>query len=177
MCCLSSFFRNPRVELDPTEGVIYAPAEGRVVAVKEVVESECLQGKCIQMSIFMSPLNIHVNRAPCDGQVTYARYHKGKYLLAYHPKASSANEHNTILLRSTSGHDVLVRQIAGLLARRICHYVEKGCKLQAGEEFGFIKFGSRVDLFLPLGTRIVAEVGTNTKCGKTVLAELSSESA
>ena len=168
------FFRSPRVHLEAAEYLVYAPAEGKVVSIQEVTEPECLKKTCIQLSIFMSPFNVHINRSPFTGEVEYFRYHRGKYLVAYHPKSSTANERTSILLRNSTGHKVLVRQIAGLVARRIRCYVKEGSQLKAGAEFGFIKFGSRVDLFLPLGTRILVEPGARTSAGKTILAALPS---
>ena len=167
------FFRHPRVSIQPTKGIVYAPAEGKVVHIREVTESECLEGKCVQLSIFMSPFNVHVNRSPFAAEVEYFRYHRGKYLVAYHPKSSSENERTSLLLRAEGGQKVLVRQIAGLVARRIRYYVRPGDRLEAGQEFGFIKFGSRVDIFLPLGSQLLVRLGERTSCGKTPLARLA----
>lgn len=166
------FFRYSPLRLQARPGWVYAPAEGKIVHIHETTEPECLQARCMQLSIFMSPFNSHLNRAPIAGQVAYFRYHPGKYLVAYHPKSSTQNERTTLLLHTKTGHKVLVRQIAGLVARRIRYYAKAGDTLEAGEPFGFIKFGSRVDVFLPLDAKLLVKVGTRTFCGKTPLAAL-----
>ena len=166
------FFRHPFVHLQAKEGVVYAPAEGKIVQIQETTEDEILKRRALQLSIFMSPFNVHVNRAPFEGQVMCFRYHKGKYLVAYHPKSSTHNERTSLLLQDKSGRQVLVRQIAGLVARRICYYIKEGDHIEAGKQFGFIKFGSRVDVFLPIGSKLLVEVGQRTTCATTPLAEL-----
>jgi len=166
------FFRNPSFELPNEENVVYAPADGKVVVIEETEESEYLKERRIQISIFMSPINVHVNRSPLKGMVEYFKYHPGKYLVAWHPKSSTENERTTMVLKTESGVKVLVRQIAGALARRIKWYVEKGSELDQGAEFGFIKFGSRVDVFLPLGTEVLVEMDQETKGGRTPIARL-----
>ncbi|MDN3205017.1 phosphatidylserine decarboxylase family protein [Algoriphagus sediminis] len=166
------FFRNPSFELPNEENVVYAPADGKVVVIEETEETEYLKERRIQVSIFMSPINVHVNRSPLKGIVEYFKYHPGKYLVAWHPKSSTENERTTMVLKTDSGVKVLVRQIAGALARRIKWYVDKGSELDQGAEFGFIKFGSRVDVFLPLGTEVLAEMDQVTKGGRTPIARL-----
>ncbi|MFC3879094.1 phosphatidylserine decarboxylase family protein [Algoriphagus namhaensis] len=166
------FFRNPIFDLPNEENVMYAPADGKVVVIEETMEDEYLKEKRIQVSIFMSPINVHVNRSPLKGVVEYFKYHPGKYLVAWHPKSSTENERTTMVLKTDSGVKVLVRQIAGALARRIKWYVDAGSTLDQGAEFGFIKFGSRVDLFLPLGTEILVELDQVTKGARTPIARL-----
>jgi len=164
------FFRNPpRAHglLDPE--AIIAPADGKVVVIEETFEKEFLQGPAIQVSIFMSPLNVHVNRSPVNGEVVYQQYHPGKYLVAWHPKSSELNERNTVVIRH-KGRTVLLRQIAGTVARKIVSYTKVGAQLQRGEEFGFIKFGSRVDIFLPKDAVILVKLGQAVSGGQTVLA-------
>lgn len=164
------FFRSPKKVIILDEGVVLCPADGKVVVIEETEETEYFNDKRIQVSIFMSPVNVHVNRNPISGIVTYFKYHPGKFLVAWHPKSSTDNERTTVVVKKKDGVEVLFRQIAGALARRIVWYVKEGEKVQQGKEFGFIKFGSRVDLFLPLGTKI--EVGLDQKVvgGKTVIA-------
>ncbi len=167
------FFRNPYVSIYPDSEYILAPAEGKIVVIEETMEKEYLKRDCLLISIFMSPLNIHVNRSPVDGIVQYFKYHKGKYWVAWHPKSSEENERTTMVLKhSYSNHKVLIRQIAGAVARRIKYYIQPEQTLTQGEEFGFIKFGSRVDIFLPLGTNILVKLNQKTKAGKTILAQL-----
>ena len=166
------FFRSPVFEVKKNEKQVLAPADGKVVVIEEADEPEYLNGRRIQVSIFMSPVNVHVNRMPAGGQISYFKYHPGKYLVAWHPKSSTENERTSIVVRMANGTEILFRQIAGALARRIKWYVKEGDALEQGEEFGFIKFGSRVDLFLPIGTLVTAKVGDVTKGGRTVIAEL-----
>ena len=167
------FFRHPsrRTVAGPLD--VIAPADGKIVVIEETQLDEFLTGRAIQISIFMSPFNVHVNRSPIDGEVEYFKYHPGKYLVAWHPKSSTENERTTMVVKSANGSQVLVRQIAGALARRIVWYVKPGMRLQAGQEFGFIKFGSRVDVFLPVGTEIKAKLGDTTRGGETVIASLN----
>ncbi|WP_250632976.1 phosphatidylserine decarboxylase family protein [Rhodoflexus caldus] len=166
------FFRNPHVEIQVQAGKVIAPADGKVVVIEETVENEYFKDKRKQVSIFMSPFNVHVNRNPISGVVKYFRYHPGLYLVAWHPKASTDNERTTIVVQNDKGTEVLFRQIAGALARRICWYVEEGQRVMQGSEFGFIKFGSRVDIFLPLDAKITVELNQKTTAGKTVIAEI-----
>jgi len=167
------FFRSPKIRIDLDEKNVLCPADGKVVVIEETEESEFLKDKRIQISVFMSPINVHVNRNPIGGVVSYFKYHKGKYLVAWHPKSSTENERTTIAVQNKNGVTVLFRQIAGALARRIVWYVKEGDQVEQGAQFGFIKFGSRVDVFLPLGTKINVEIGEVVKGGRTVLAELA----
>ncbi len=166
------FFRSPIFRISKNEKQVLAPADGKVVVIEDTEETEYLQSKRKQISIFMSPVNVHVNRMPVSGSIQYYKYHPGKYLVAWHPKSSTENERTTVVAKMKGGTEVLFRQIAGALARRIKCYVHEGQELQQGEEFGFIKFGSRVDVFLPLEAKIIVSVGQITKGGRTVLAEL-----
>jgi phosphatidylserine decarboxylase len=166
------FFRNPVIALPNEDGVVFAPADGKVVVIEETMEDEYLKEKRIQVSIFMSPINVHVNRSPIKGVVEYFKYHPGKYLVAWHPKSSLENERTTMVLKAPNGTKILVRQIAGAVARRIKWYVSPGSVLAQGGEFGFIKFGSRVDVFLPLGTEILVSIDAITKGARTPIARL-----
>lgn len=167
------FFRNPLRQTPIDSKYIIAPADGKVVVIEETIENEYFQEARRQISIFMSPLNVHVNRNPVGGTVRYFKYHAGKYLVAWHPKSSIENERTTLVLQTQSGIPILLRQIAGAVARRICWYVEEGQEVQQGDEFGFIKFGSRVDVFVPLDAKIKVEIGHKTRGGETILAELA----
>ena len=169
---LLQFFRNPVFQIPQEDGLVFAPADGKVVVIEEAVEGEYLKEKRMQVSIFMSPINVHVNRSPIQGTVDYFKYHPGKYLVAWHPKSSTENERTSMVLRDTKGNTMMIRQIAGALARRIKWYVDKGAELQQGEEFGFIKFGSRVDLYLPLDAEILCVIGQVTKGARTPIARL-----
>lgn len=167
------FFRNPGRKTELNEKHIIAPADGKIVVIETTTEDEYFQGKeRIQVSIFMSPLNVHVNRNPVTGLIKYFKYHPGKYLVAWHPKSSTENERTTLVYQIHQNVEILVRQIAGAAARRIKWYVSEEQSVIQGHEFGFIKFGSRVDLFLPLGTKINVEKGQKTRGGETVIAEL-----
>lgn len=166
------FFRSPFFDIETAENTILCPADGKVVVIEETEETEFLKDKRIQLSVFMSPVNVHVNRNPIAGVVSYFKYHKGKYLVAWHPKSSTENERTTIAIENSKGVTVLFRQIAGALARRIVWYVKQGDIVEQGQQFGFIKFGSRVDVFLPLGTKILVNIGDVVKGGRTILAEL-----
>lgn len=166
------FFRNPIFEITTNTKHVLAPADGKVVVIEETEETEHLKGKRKQVSIFMSPVNVHVNRMPVGGKISYFKYHPGKYLVAWHPKSSVENERTTIAVQMSNGVEILFRQIAGALARRIKWYVKEGDTLEQGQEFGFIKFGSRVDIFLPLNASVVVKVGDITKGGRTIIAEL-----
>jgi len=167
------FFRNPTIPLPDDESLVYAPADGKVVVIEEAEEEEFLNEKRKQISIFMSPVNVHVNRSPVSGFVEYFKYHPGKYMVAWHPKASYENERTTMVIRhAKSDVKLLVRQIAGAVARRIKYYVKEGDPLVQGGEFGFIKFGSRVDVFVPLDAEILVNIDDTTKGGITPLARL-----
>jgi phosphatidylserine decarboxylase len=166
------FFRNP-VRIIPESGdrLVYAPCDGKVCVIEEVEEPEYFKGKRLQVSIFMSPLNVHVNRNPVSGVVRYFRYHPGKYLVAWHPKSSTENERTTVVYQTGSA-EVLMRQIAGAVARRIRWYIKEGQQVVQGQDMGFIKFGSRVDLFLPVGTQVKVAMDEMVKGNLTVIAEL-----
>ncbi|UXX80644.1 phosphatidylserine decarboxylase family protein [Reichenbachiella carrageenanivorans] len=166
------FFRNPKITIQSDEGVILAPADGKVVVIENAEEDEYFKGERKQISIFMSPLNVHVCRTPTGGVVKFFKYHAGKYLVAWHPKSSTENERTTMVLQLASGTEILVRQIAGAVARRIKWYVEENHKLKQGDEYGFIKFGSRLDVFLPLDAEVNVKIGDITKGGRTVIATL-----
>lgn len=163
------FFRNPARHVITDENVILCPADGKVVVVEETEEPEYFRDRRIQVSIFMSPVNVHINRNPVGGKVSFFRYHPGKYLVAWHPKSSTLNERTSIAVRTEAGREVLFRQIAGAMARRIVWYVQEGTDVAQGSEFGFIKFGSRVDIFLPLGTQVDVNIGDRVSGGLTVL--------
>jgi len=164
------FFRNPKRNFILDENQILAPVDGKVVVIEEVFESEYFKEKRIQVSIFMSPLNVHVTRYAMGGIVKFSKYHPGKFLVAWHPKASEENERTTIVLENKSFGEVLYRQIAGALAKRIVNYAKEGMQVVQGEDAGFIKFGSRVDLFLPLGTPINVVLNQKAIGGKTIIA-------
>ena len=166
------FFRSPRINVAAHDAHVICPADGKVVVIEETEETEFLKDRRIQLSIFMSPINVHVNRYPIGGIVKYFKYHPGKFLVAWHPKSSTENERTTVVVENESGVAVLFRQIAGAMARRIVCYSKEGDKAEQGGQFGFIKFGSRVDVFLPLGTKINVKLGDAVKGGITVLAEL-----
>ncbi|MDE6630995.1 MAG: phosphatidylserine decarboxylase family protein [Bacteroidales bacterium] len=169
-----SFFRIPRRDFpDKDAGVVFAPADGKVVDIAEVEEQEYFGGVCTKVSIFMSPANVHVNRYPVSGKVMYCKYHPGRFLVAWHEKSSHLNEHNTVVVRTDAGVDVLVRQIAGAVARRIVSYAREGSEVDAMSELGFIKFGSRVDLFFPVGTLICVKMNEKVKGGISRLAVLT----
>ena len=167
------FFRNPIFDITKHDKQVLAPADGKVVVIEETVEVEYFNEKRKQVSIFMSPVNVHVNRMPVGGKISFYKYHPGKYLVAWHPKSSTENERTTVAVRMKDGPEILFRQIAGALARRIKCYVKEGQELEQGQEFGFIKFGSRVDVFLPLDAKVLVNIGDITKGGRTVIAELS----
>lgn len=166
------FFRSPSRPVEPKEGILLCPADGKVVAIEEVTESEYFKDQRIQVSIFMSPLNVHINWAPISGIIKYVKYHPGKYLVAWHPKSSTDNERTTIVIETPQQVPVLVRQIAGALARRIVYYAKENTNIEQGEQFGFIKFGSRVDIFLPIGTDIKVSIDQKVSGNQTLLAEL-----
>ena len=166
------FFRNPRRRIITDDDHVLAPADGKIVVIEEVHEPEYFDEKRLQVSIFMSPANVHVNRNPISGEVKYSKYHPGKYLVAWHPKSSTENERTTIVI-DNGDVDVMLRQIAGKVARRIVNYLEEGDEVRQGEDLGFIKFGSRVDLFLPLDTEINVDLGQKVKGGITVIGKLN----
>lgn len=166
------FFRMPNRVLVQNPNKVISSADGTIVVVEQVFESEILKEECLQISTFMSPNNIHVNRYPVSGKVIYTNYHSGKYLIAKHPKSSILNERTTICIETESGKKIVVRQIAGALARRIVCYAKQGEQVTQGEELGFIKFGSRVDLFIPLDSEIHVEIEDKVKGGLSVLATL-----
>jgi phosphatidylserine decarboxylase len=167
------FFRIPKRTCVGQLQDIMCPADGKVVVIEEVEETEYFKDKRIQVSIFMSPLNVHANYYPISGQVSYTKYHPGLFLVAWHPKSSTDNERSTCVVKHQNGTEILFRQIAGALARRICYYAQTGDNAQQGAEFGFIKFGSRVDLFLPLGTKIDVQLGQKVKAKLTKLGTLN----
>jgi phosphatidylserine decarboxylase len=166
------FFRNPTVTVTQNENHVICPADGKVVVIEEVMETEYYNEKRIQVSVFMSPFNVHVNRNPIGGLVKYFKYHPGLYLVAWHPKSSTENERTTTVIEKTNGVSVLFRQVAGALAKRIVWYVKEGQQAEQGAEMGFIKFGSRVDLYLPLDAKINVNLNQVVKGGKTVIAEI-----
>ena len=165
------FFRNPKRRTPKNEKQLIAPVDGKVVIIQEVFEKEYFKDQRLQVSIFMSPLNVHVTRYTMSGSVVFSKYHPGKYLVAWHPKASTENERTTIVIHNTSFGDVLYRQIAGALAKRIVNYAKEGDNTIQGADAGFIKFGSRVDLFLPLGTKLNVSLGDKVKGGIQVIAQ------
>ena len=168
---LISFFRIPNRTLTLNDGVIVAPADGKVVVIEEVTDPEYFNDKRLQVSIFMSPANVHVNRNPISGEIVYNKYHKGKYLVAWHPKSSTENERHSVVIKK-GNTEILVKQIAGALAKRIINYLQVGQQVRQTAEMGFIKFGSRVDLLLPVGTKINVELNQAVQGGVTVIATL-----
>ncbi len=163
------FFRHPSRPWVKGDELIIAPADGKVVVIEEVYEPEYFKEKRLQVSIFMSPVNVHVNRFPISGVVKYFKYHPGLYLVAWHPKASTDNERTTVVVERPDGKALLLRQIAGALAKRIVWYIKESDSVEQTEELGFIKFGSRVDLYLPIGTKLNVTLGQTTKGGITVV--------
>lgn len=168
---LISFFRIPGRKHTLDENSVVAPADGKVVVIEEMFDEEYFKDKRLQVSIFMSPANVHVNRNPVSGEVVYSQYHKGKYLVAWNPKSSTENERHSVVIKK-DGKEILVKQIAGALAKRIVNYLKPGQKVEQTIEMGFIKFGSRVDLLLPIGTKLNVELNQVVKGGVTVVAEL-----
>ena len=164
------FFRNPKITVNKNENHILSAVDGKVVIIKEVFEPEFFKEKKLQVSIFMSPLNVHVTRYPTSGDIIFSKYHPGAYLVAWHPKSSTKNERTTIVLQNKVFGKILYRQIAGALARRIVNYAKVGDLAEQGKDAGFIKFGSRVDLFLPIGTKINVKLNQKVKGGITVIA-------
>jgi phosphatidylserine decarboxylase len=166
-----SFFRIPYRSLTKGEREVICPADGKVVVIEEIMEEEYFKDKRLQISVFMSPANVHVNRNPVSGEVIYNKYHKGKYLVAWHPKSSTENERHSVVIKNDKA-EILVKQIAGALAKRIINYLSVGQEVHQGSELGFIKFGSRVDVILPVGTKINVQLNQVVKGGVTVLATL-----
>lgn len=166
------FFRWPERELQPDHGLIYAPADGKVVVIEETEENEYFKDIRLQVSIFMSPFNVHSNRYPVSGKVKYVRYHPGSYMVAWHPKSSELNERSSIVIETIEGTEILVRQIAGAVARRIVTYAKENQDVMQGDELGFIKFGSRVDIFLPVGTEIEIPILQQVRANKDIIAKI-----
>ncbi len=166
-----SFFRVPNRVLNKTAESIVCPADGKVVVIEEIIDHEYFHDKRLQISIFMSPANVHLNRYPMDGKILYSQYHHGKYLVAWHPKSSTENERHSIVIENEKGK-ILVKQIAGAVARRICNYAKEDTTINQGDELGFIKFGSRVDILLPPHTKPLVALNDKVKCGVTPLAIL-----
>ncbi|WP_396193892.1 phosphatidylserine decarboxylase family protein [Flavobacterium sp.] len=163
------FFRNPNRKITPNKNTILAPVDGKVVVIEEVFEEEYFKDKRLQVSIFMSPINVHVTRYAASGKIKFSKYHPGKYLVAWHPKASTENERTTVVIETEAFGEILYRQIAGALARRIVNYAEEGQEVTQGEDAGFIKFGSRVDIFLPLGTQVAVQLQQKAVGNQTVI--------
>jgi phosphatidylserine decarboxylase len=163
------FFRNPNRRIVPNGKVVLAPVDGKVVVIEEVFEEEYFKDKRLQVSIFMSPINVHVTRYAVSGQIKYSKYHPGKYLVAWHPKASTENERTTVVIESKEFGEILYRQIAGALARRIVNYAQEGTMVTQGDDAGFIKFGSRVDMFFPVGTKIDVKLQQNAVGNQTII--------
>ncbi len=172
MVLVFRFFRVPKRNCAAEDNIIYAPCDGKVVVIEETEEGEYLKDNRIQVSIFMSPLNVHVNYYPVNGEVSYTQYHPGKYLVAWHPKSSTENERSTVVVKTKNGVEVLFRQIAGAVARRIITYSKVGKPAKAGDEMGFIKFGSRIDVFLPKNAEILAQLEQKTVATQTPIARL-----
>lgn len=166
------FFRNPKRNTQMDDAHVISPVDGKVVVIEEVQESEYFNDKRIQVSVFMSPVNVHVTRYPIGGKVLFSKYHPGKYLVAWHPKSSEKNERTTVVVENSKFGKVLYRQIAGFMARRIVNYAKKNQNVVQGNDAGFIKFGSRVDLFLPLGTKLDVKLNQKVRGGETVIAKL-----
>lgn len=169
------FFRNPKRYTDISDEAIICPVDGKVVVIEEVFEPEYFKDKRLQVSIFMSPINVHVTRYPVNGKIKYSKYHPGKYLVAWHPKASTENERTSVVVENRLFGEILYRQIAGALAKRIVNYAQEGMQVVQGSDAGFIKFGSRVDLYLPLGTRVDVKLGQKAKGGNTVIATIKND--
>ena len=169
------FFRNPKRKTQHNDAHIVAPVDGKVVAIEEVYEKEYFKDKRLQVSIFMSPLNVHVTRHPVGGTVIYSKYHPGKFLVAWHPKSSEENERTTVVVKNILAGEVLYRQIAGALAKRIVNYAEEGSEVIQGSDSGFIKFGSRVDVLLPVDTPLTVKLNQKVKGGLSVIAKIEED--
>jgi phosphatidylserine decarboxylase len=166
------FFRLPVRDIEPNHGLVYSPADGKVVVIEETEEKEYFRDKRLQVSIFMSPFNVHSNRYPVSGRIKHVDYQKGRNLVAWHPKSSELNERSTIVIETVDGREILVRQIAGAVARRIVTYSKPGQEVTQGDELGFIKFGSRVDVFLPPGTEIEVPILQHVRANKSIIARI-----
>lgn len=166
------FFRWPERKLEPDQGLVYSPADGKVVVIEETEEMEYFKDIRLQVSIFMSPFNVHSNRYPVSGIIKYVRYHPGRYMVAWHPKSSELNERSSIVIQTKEGKEILIRQIAGAVARRIVTYAKENEEVLQGGELGFIKFGSRVDVFLPLGTEIEIPILQQVRANKSIIAKI-----
>ncbi|GAA4045920.1 phosphatidylserine decarboxylase family protein [Flavobacterium chungnamense] len=164
------FFRNPKRPLEVNDYNIIAPVDGKVVVIEEVFEPEYFKDQRLQVSIFMSPINVHVTRYATSGKVRYSKYHPGKFLVAWHPKASTENERTTVVIENRIFGEIMYRQIAGALAKRIVNYAEEGMQVRQGEDAGFIKFGSRVDIYLPIGTNVNVKIGQKAVGNQTIVA-------
>lgn len=169
---VAQFFRNPKRGIANNDHYVLAPVDGKVVAIEEVQEKEYFKDKRLLVSIFMSPLNVHVTRYPVNGNVNYSKYHKGKYLVAWHPKSSEENERTTVVVESPRFGEILYRQIAGAVAKRIVNYATVGQKAKQGADSGFIKFGSRVDVFLPIGSEVKVQIGQKVRGAESIISEL-----
>lgn len=166
------FFRNPNRQIRPNDNAIVAPVDGKIVVIEEVFEKEYFKDKRLQVSIFMSPINVHVTRYASSGKINFSKYHPGKFLVAWHPKASEENERTTIVIETKNFGEILYRQIAGALAKRIVNYAKEGTQVVQGDDAGFIKFGSRVDIFLPIGTVLNVKLNEKAIGNKTIIANL-----
>ncbi|MBW8331080.1 MAG: phosphatidylserine decarboxylase family protein [Prolixibacteraceae bacterium] len=171
-CFVTYFFRNPYRPIQPDQSIIYAPADGRIVDIDTVFEKEFLMQDCLKVSIFMSIWNVHVNRYPVTGNIIYTKYHPGNYFIASHPKSSELNEHQSVVIETSGGISILVKQIAGTLARRIICYAKVGVQALQGDDLGFIRFGSRVDIFMPINTEIQVKMNETVKGNQTIIARL-----
>ncbi|MFD2697368.1 phosphatidylserine decarboxylase family protein [Mesonia sediminis] len=169
---IAQFFRNPKRNTAIDNSTVVSPVDGKVVVIEEVYEKEYFKEKRVQVSVFMSPINVHVTRYPIGGEVVFSKYHPGKFLVAWHPKSSEENERTTVVVKNQSIGEVLYRQIAGALAKRIVNYAKEGDTAKQGSDSGFIKFGSRVDLFLPLGTPIHVELNEKVRGGESIIAKI-----
>jgi phosphatidylserine decarboxylase len=174
MIFVISFFRNPDREIDPSkyDNLLISPADGRVIKIENTLEDEYFKTEMLKISIFMSATNVHLNRVAVSGKIVYQKYHPGKNMVAFHPKSSHLNERNTVVIEDKNGKQILLRQIAGTFARRIRCYVKKGDIVTIGQELGFIKFGSRVDIFLPVGTELVVKKNQAVKANQTLIAKI-----
>ncbi|MCU0473095.1 MAG: phosphatidylserine decarboxylase family protein [Bacteroidales bacterium] len=166
------FFRRPERALEPDPELVFAPADGKVVVIEETEEMEYFKDTRLQVSIFMSPLNVHSNRYPVSGRIKFVRYHPGNKMVAWHPKSSELNERSTIVIETKTGKEVLVRQVAGAVARRIVTYAKENQDVRQGDELGFIKFGSRVDIFLPMGTEVEVSILQQVRANKSIIAKI-----
>lgn len=172
LALILQFFRNPKRKTSADDKQVVSPVDGKVVVIEEVFEKEYFKEKRLQVSVFMSPINVHVTRYPVGGEILYSKYHPGKYLVAWHPKSSELNERTTVVVDNPKFGKVLFRQIAGAMAKRIVNYAKVGQKVEQGSDSGFIKFGSRVDVFLPLDAKIEIELNQKVRGGETIIAKL-----